>query len=81
VNEGKFKLTSSELVLKVDEIKFECMISPKGDVIGRMKIRKVKFSQKSGMSKFRARVGGKFRCMYVKRRKASVLVTPVTARV
>jgi len=38
VNEAKGNLTLSELVVKLDEIKFECTISPKFDVIHRMKI-------------------------------------------
>jgi len=58
VNEGKFNLTSSELVGKLNETKFECMISSNVDVIDRMKIQKVKFSPKSGMSYIR--VGAKF---------------------
>ena len=53
VMEGKKVIvTSSELVVKMDEIKFECTISPNVDVIDRMKIRKIKFSPKSGMSNF-----------------------------
>ena len=35
---AKVNLTSSELVVKMDEIKFDCMISSKVDVIDRMKI-------------------------------------------
>jgi len=46
-------VTSSELVVKLDETKFECMISSNAAVIDRMKIQKVKFSPKSGMSYFR----------------------------
>jgi hypothetical protein len=70
-------LTSSELVVKMDEIKFKCMISSNVDVIDRMKIKMLSFPPKSGMLKFRTRLGKNVRYMYVKRRKASVLFIPV----
>jgi len=41
----------------MDEIKFECTISYKVDVLDHMKIQKVEFSPKSGMLKFRTRLG------------------------
>jgi len=51
--EGKVIVTSSELVVKLDETKSECMISSNADVIDHMKVQKVVFSKKSGMSYFR----------------------------
>jgi len=39
-------VTSSELVVRMDGTKFECMISSNDNVIDRMKIQKVKFPQK-----------------------------------
>jgi len=79
VNEGKVNFTSSELVVKLDETKFECVISPNVNVMDPTKVQKVKFSSKSGMSNFATAWGGggKFWYMYVKRGKASVLVTLV----
>ena len=53
------------------------MISPNVDVIGRMKIQNVKFSPKNWHVKFHAHLTGNVWYMYVKRRKARVLVTPV----
>jgi len=54
----------------MDEIKFECAISSKVDVIDRMK---VKFSPEN----WRFKISHPLRYIYVKRRKASLLVTPV----
>ena len=50
---------------KMDEMNFECAISSKVDVIDRMKI------------KFFTKIWHPLRYMYVKRCKASMLVTPV----
>jgi len=73
-------VTSSELVVNADETEFECTISSKVDVIDCVRKQRVKFSPKSSKSKFRARLGGKVRCIYVMRRKTGVLVTPVAVR-
>jgi len=79
--EGKVIVTSSVLVVKLDETKFECMISSNVDVIDRIKIQKIKYVPKSGMSYF-ARSSGKilvYVCQDVWRGgKASALATPVT---
>jgi len=73
--EGKVNVKLSELVVKLDETKFEC-ISSNADVIDRMKIQKVKFPPKSGMSYFRE-VSLVYVRQDVARAKTSVLVTPV----
>jgi len=53
VNEAKVNLTLSELVVKMDEIEFECTISSKVDVIDRMKIqKKLSFPQKVACKNF-----------------------------
>jgi len=61
----------------MDGTKFECMIRSKVEVIDRMKVQNVTFSPKRGMLKFRTRLGKKVKYIYVKRRKASVMVTLV----
>jgi len=62
VNEGKVNLTSSELVVKINETEYECMISSNADVIDRMKIQKIKYVPKNFgicMSRRVARAEGK----------------------
>ena len=45
-------MTSSVLVVNLDETKFECAINSKVEAIDPMKIQKIKFFPKSGMSFF-----------------------------
>jgi len=52
----KVIVTFSELVVKMDGIKFECMIISKLHTIDHMKLQNVKFSPKSGMSYIRVGV-------------------------
>ena len=58
-------LLSSKGSFDIVRIKFDCMISSKFDVIGRIKFE------------FSPNIYHPLRYMYVKRRKASVVATPV----
>jgi len=64
---------------KLDEIKFECTINSKFDLIDSMKIQKNKFSRKICFKISHPTIG-KVRYSNDKRRKASMLVTLVAVR-